>query len=78
MQVHENSNPRFGGRAKTENYYTTVSAEIAALRPATTLRMIADELNRKGLTTPRGLEWTKQRVTTYLRGKSPQLKTKEQ
>ena len=78
MQAYENSYPRFGGRAKTENYYTNVSAIIASLRPAGTLRMIADELNRQGLKTPRGLEWNKQRVTTYLRDKAPLLTAKEQ
>ena len=67
MSIHAVMNPSFGGRTRSEVYYTVISAAIASLRPATSLRQIAEALNRNGFRTPRGLEWTKTRVVAFLR-----------
>lgn len=67
MSIHRMLNPSFGGKTRSEVYYTLISAAIAALQPATSLRQIAESLNRDGFTTPRGLEWTKTRVVAFLR-----------
>lgn len=71
MNVHNKLNPSFGGRTRPELYYSQVSAAIAALRPATPLREIAEILNNSGLRTPRDLTWTKTRVVAFLRDNRP-------
>ncbi|MBQ5939866.1 recombinase family protein [Massilia sp. AB1] len=67
MNVHDKLYPSFGGRTRPEAYYAFISSAIAALRPATPLREIAEILNRDGLKTPRNLDWTKTRVVAFLR-----------
>lgn len=67
MSIHNKLYPSFGGRTRPERYYTLISAAIAELRPATSLREIAEILNRQGLRTPRDFEWTKTRVVAFIR-----------
>jgi hypothetical protein len=59
--------PAFGGRLKTDAYYEQVDAMIRTLRPASTLRTIAECLNNAGLSTPRNYAWDRGKVATYLR-----------
>jgi len=67
MSIRTMLHPSFGGKARPEDYYRAVSAAIAALRPATPLREIANVLNREGLKTPRNLDWNKTRVVAFVR-----------
>ena len=67
MNVHNKLHPSFGGRTRPEAFYAYISAAIAELRPATSLREIAETLNRHGLRTARDLEWTKTRVVAFIR-----------
>ena len=62
-----NARPGFGVKRKTETYYELVNQTIASLRATKSLRIIADMLNSQGLTTPRDMAWTRERVSTYLR-----------
>jgi hypothetical protein len=62
-----NARPGFGAKRKTEAYYQLVNQTITPLRATKSLSVIADTLNSLGLATPRGMAWSRQRVTTYLR-----------
>lgn len=62
--------PTFGGRLNTPQYYSSVDSICRMLRPAATLRTIANHLNAAGFKTPSGLIWDRQRVANYLRNKS--------
>lgn len=65
MSIHK-AVPAFGSRLNTQPYYDSLNAIIATLRPATTLRTIADHLNSAGFTTPSGKPFTRERVANYL------------
>lgn len=67
MFVHAKLHPAFGGRTRPASYYAEIRAVIASLRPATSLREIAETMNRAGLRTARDLEWNKTRVVAFLR-----------
>jgi hypothetical protein len=71
MNVHSKLYPSFGGRARPEAFYAYISAAIAELRPATSLREIAEILNSYGLRTARNLEWNKTRVVAFIRDNRP-------
>jgi len=62
-----NARPGWGTRRKTETYYQHVNETISSMRATKSLRIIADMLNSQGLTTPRDMAWTRERVSTYLR-----------
>lgn len=66
MNEHD-ARPGFGTRRKTATYYELVNQTISSLRATKSLRTIADALNSQGLTTPRGMFWSRERVSTYLR-----------
>lgn len=59
--------PSFGGKLQSPAYYSGVNSIVATLRTMTTIRTIAEHLNRAGFTTPTGLSWTKDRLANYLR-----------
>lgn len=59
--------PGWGTKRKTEIYYQRVNETISSLRATKSLRIIANVLNSQGLTTPRGMTWSRERVSTYLR-----------
>ena len=59
--------PAFDGKRKTTQYYEAVNGIIKALRPASTLRTIAQHLNSAGFLTPSDLIWDRTRVASYLR-----------
>jgi hypothetical protein len=59
--------PGFGSKHNLPHFYTTVNSVIAVLRPASSLRLIANHLNAHGFRTPSGLEWNRDRVATYIR-----------
>lgn len=65
--VIQNRRPAFGGKLKTDDYYTQVNAIIAVLRDHSTLRVIASHLTAQGFTTPTGLSWSRNRLATYLK-----------
>jgi hypothetical protein len=62
--------PAFSAKLNVPSYYTTLDSIISVLRPASSLRIIARHLNLHGFRTPAGLEWNRERVSNYLRGKS--------
>ena len=61
------ASPKFGGKARTDEFYRQVNAIIATLRPTASQRTIAEHLNKSGFRTPRGLPWDRQRLACYLR-----------
>lgn len=63
----ESTAPTFGGKLKDTSYYAQVSNIIRVLRDKTSLRQIADHLNRNQFTTPSGLTWTRARVSEYVK-----------
>jgi hypothetical protein len=66
----ENAVPGFGKKLKPEPYYIAVDGILKTLRPAATLRVMADKLNAVGLTTPTGKPWDRQKVSCYMRKRS--------
>lgn len=67
MSATNNAVPGFGAKLKTPEFYQAVNSILAVLRPVASLRVMADALNRAGLTTASGLEWNRLRVSNYLR-----------
>lgn len=65
--LNQNQSPSFGGKLKTESYYTTVANIIRVLRPYSTLRTISNHLNSVGLTTPTNLIWNRERLANFMR-----------
>lgn len=63
----ENAKPAFGGRLKTPDFYRDLNSVIRVLRDHSTLRVICDHLNAQLFTTPRGLSWTRDRLSAYLK-----------
>lgn len=59
--------PSFGGRLNKDDYYNTVNGIINVLRPASSLRVIANHLTKAGFQTASGLEWNRHRVSDYIR-----------
>jgi hypothetical protein len=59
--------PSFGGRLRTENYYTNISNVIRILRGRSSLRVIAMHLNSQGFTTPTGLPFNRDRLARYIK-----------
>lgn len=59
--------PGFGQRLHTADYYSAIKAMLGVLRPLSSLRTIADHLNRQGFSTPTGLPFTRDRVATFIR-----------
>jgi hypothetical protein len=62
--------PAFSAKLNVPSYYATLDSIIALLRPAASLRTIGEHLNAHGFTTPRGLQWNRERVSNYIRNKS--------
>jgi hypothetical protein len=62
--------PAFGGKHNTPAYYATLDSIIAVLRPASSLRLIANHLNAHGFKTPTNLDWSRDRAANYIRHKS--------
>ncbi len=63
----QNAVPVFGGRLKTDDYYRQVNGIIRVLRGRSTLRTISNTLNSQNFTTPGGLEWNRERLSSYLK-----------
>lgn len=63
----ENARPAFGGRLKTPDFYRDLNSVIRVLRDHSTLRTICNHLNANHFTTPTGLEWTRDRLSAYLK-----------
>ncbi|KFC67751.1 hypothetical protein FG94_02888 [Massilia sp. LC238] len=59
--------PSFGGRLRTEAYYTKTSNVIRILRGRSSLRIISQHLNSQGFTTPTGLPFTRDRLARYIK-----------
>jgi hypothetical protein len=59
--------PLFGQKSRPLSYYETITSVVTTLRPYSSLRTVADHLNRMGLTTPSGLPWSKSAVANYVR-----------
>ena len=62
-----NAIPAFGGRRKTEAYYTAVSSIVRILRGKAPLSIIAAHLNSQGMTTPTGLPFNRDRLVRYIK-----------
>jgi hypothetical protein len=58
--------PAFAGKIRTEGYYTLLNQAIQALRYTVPNSVIASRLNALGITSPRNLPWTRQRIAAYL------------
>jgi len=59
--------PQFAGKARTPEYYVTVSRIVETLRETASLATIAQHLNSVGISSPRGKPWVKQTVANFLR-----------
>jgi hypothetical protein len=59
--------PLFGQKLRPLSYYETITGIISTLRPYSSLKTVADHMNRMGLTTPKGLPWSKIAVANYVR-----------
>ncbi|MQA37849.1 hypothetical protein [Rugamonas aquatica] len=59
--------PTFGGKLNNDRYYEAVMNTINALRPASSLRAIANHLTAAGFLTPTGLPWNRLRVAAFIR-----------
>ena len=70
MDKQYSTRPRFGGRARSDDYYGAVQAHIASMRATATLREIADSLNAQGWTTPKQHPWNRERVAQFLHNTS--------
>ncbi|MQA39624.1 hypothetical protein [Rugamonas aquatica] len=64
--------PTFGGKLNNDRYYEAVISTISALRPASSLRTIADHLTTAGFLTPSGLPWNRRRVSDFIRNTTTQ------
>lgn len=62
-----NALPQFGSKLKKPAYYEAVNGIITVLRPASSLRTIANNLTNAGFLTPAGLAWNRHRVSDYIR-----------
>lgn len=62
-----NAVPAFGGRRKTEAYYTMVSNIVRVLKDKASLSTISLHLNAQGLTTPTGLPFNRFRLARYIK-----------
>lgn len=58
--------PQFGGKLRSDEYFSAVNTVIATLRNRATLRTICLHLNALNLTTPSGLEFNRARLANYL------------
>lgn len=58
--------PSFGSKLNTQEYYSSINSIIAVLRPLSTLRTIALQLNTANFSTPSGLSWNRGRVANFL------------
>jgi hypothetical protein len=67
--------PKFGSPLCTDAYYEDVDAVINALRPYSTLRTIANNLQAQGFRTPSGLDWSRTRVACYIRNRGLETNT---
>lgn len=59
--------PLFGQKLRPSSFYETVSGIVSTLRPYSSLKTVAAHLNGLGLTTPKGLPWSKTAVANYIR-----------
>lgn len=59
--------PQFGGRLKTDAYYTTILNILRILKGKSSLRIMAMHLNSQGLTTPTGLPFTRDRLVRFMK-----------
>lgn len=60
--------PTFGGAHRIPEYYQTVNAAIKLGRGnCKTLREIAEQMDKDGLDTPSGKQWSKDLVAAYLK-----------
>lgn len=59
--------PAFGQRLNVPAYYDSVQVILNALRPHSTLRIMANHLNAQGFLTPSGLTWNRRHVSNFLR-----------
>ena len=62
--------PSFGGKLKTDDYYTTIRAYIQSLRTTTPQRQIAGMLNSAGYRSPTGKPFNRATVSNFLRKRS--------
>jgi hypothetical protein len=67
---NQNMAPSFGGKLKTDDYYTAVTTYIQSLRRTTTQRQIAAMLNSAGYRSPTGKPFVRSTVSNFLRKRS--------
>ena len=59
--------PSFGGRWRTDEYYSAVTNIIRILKGKSSLRIIAQHLDRQGFTTPRGMPFNRDRLVRFIK-----------
>jgi hypothetical protein len=59
--------PLFGQKLRPSSFYEMVTGIVTTLRPYSSLKTVADHLNGLGLTTPKGLPWSKSAVANFIR-----------
>jgi hypothetical protein len=51
----------------TDDYYVAVNSIVSVLREHSTLAVISDHLNAQKFKTPSGLDWNRDRLSSYLK-----------
>jgi hypothetical protein len=59
--------PSFGGKLRTDDYYEKVSSIVRILKGKSSLRIIAQHLDRQGFTTPTGLPFNRDRLVRFMK-----------
>jgi hypothetical protein len=67
MHATDTLAPNFGGRWRTEDYYTKITAILRILKGKSSLRIMAMHLNSQGFTTPRGMPFTRDRLVRFIK-----------
>lgn len=59
--------PSFGGRWRTDDYYTKIQDILRILKGKSSLRIMAMHLNSQGFTTPRGMPFNRDRLVRFIK-----------
>ncbi len=69
--------PAFGKPRMSPGYFDEVDQIIATLRDTATLNAIAMYLNKCNFTTPTGMDWDRNRLSSYIYTRARTTTTKE-
>lgn len=67
MDINFAASPGYGARLRTPEFYSQINNTVNVLRGRVSLAVIAQHLTNQKFTTPSGKEWTKNRLSAYLK-----------